>query len=64
MLSFSPDALDMFAVYVWCSGQDGNRAKKCWETVRKLLLHSWLFEHICLLLDTWLLAARLAKWVV
>ena len=27
MLSFSPDALDMSAVSVWCSGWDGNRAQ-------------------------------------
>ena len=26
MLNFSPDALDIFAVCVWCSGWDGNRA--------------------------------------
>ena len=59
---FRPDALDMSAVSVWCSGWEGNRTTECRESVRKALLHAWLFEHVCFIPGTWLVAARLPRW--
>ena len=38
------------------------QSTECGESVWKAPLHAWLFEHVCFIPGTWLVAVRLPRW--